>query len=75
MCRNSRKLVGFPSVTRGAVGFGVKLVLLDHVFHPATGAIDPLVEQFGAARQVGDDEADIRPPCGGLDAGNDLALA
>ena len=69
------KLVGLPAVTRGAVGFGVELVLLDHVFHPAAGAIDLLIEQPGATGQAGDDEADVRPPRGGLDAGDYLALA
>lgn len=69
------ELIGSPSVARGAVGFGVELVLLDHVFHPASGAIDPLVDSLGAAAQVGDDEADIGPPRGGLDPGDNLALA
>ncbi len=69
------ELIGLPAVARGAVGFGVELVLLDHVLHPAAGAIDLFIEQLGATGQIGDDEADIRPPRGGLDPGDDLALA
>ncbi len=43
------ELVGLPAVARRAVGFGVKLVILDHVFHPAAGAIDLLVKHLGPA--------------------------
>ena len=68
------ELVGLPTVTRCAVGFGVELHLLDHVFHPAPGAIDLFVEMLGPAVQVGDDEAYVGALWAGLDAGDDLAL-
>ena len=45
---------------------------LDHVLNPATGAIELLVEH--PARQVGDNEANIRSLRGGLDTGDDRAL-
>ena len=63
------ELVGLPAVAGGAVGPGVELVLLDHVFHPAPGAIDLFVEELGRAAQVGDDEADVGALRGGLDTG------
>ena len=36
---------------------GIELVILDHVLHPAPGAIDLLVEHLGPAGQIGDAEA------------------
>lgn len=65
------KLVGLPAMTGGAVGFGIGLVILDHVFHPAPGAIDSLIEELGPAGQVGNDEAYVGALRGGLDAGDD----
>ncbi len=53
------ELVSFPAVARRAVGPGVELVLLDHVFHSDAGAIDLLVERLGLAAQVGDDKTDV----------------
>jgi len=46
------ELVGFPAVARRAVGPGVELMILDHVLHPAAGAIDLLTEQFGTAGKL-----------------------
>jgi len=68
------ELVGFPAVAGGAIGLGVEFVVLDHVFHPAAGAIDLLVEHLGPTGQVGDHEADVAALRGRLDAGDDLAL-
>ena len=69
------ELVGLPAVARGAVGRGVELVLLDHVLHPAAGAIELLVKHLGPGAQVGDDEADVGALRGRLDAGDDRAFA
>ena len=69
------ELVGFPAMARGAVGLGVELVLLDHVFHPTAGAIDASIEQLGAAGQVGDDETDVGAFRCGLDAGDDATFS
>ena len=68
------ELVGLPAVAGSAVGPGVELVLLDHVFHPAAGAVELLVKHLGRAAQVGDDEADVGALRGGLDAGDDPTL-
>ncbi len=68
------ELVGLPTVARRAVGLGVELVVLDHVFHPPAGAVDLLVERLGAAAQVGDDEADVTALGGSFHAGDDRAL-
>ena len=65
------ELVGFPAVAGGAVRPGVELVLLDHVFHLAAGAVDTSVKDLGRAAQVGDDEADVGALRGGFDAGGD----
>ncbi len=37
------ELVSFPAMTRGSVGLGIELVILDHVLHPASRAIELLV--------------------------------
>ncbi len=52
------------------MGLGVELVVLDHVLHPAAGAIEVLVKHLGPAGQIGDDEADVAALRGRLDAGD-----
>jgi hypothetical protein len=64
------ELVGFPVVALRAVGPGVELVLLDHVFHSAAGAINLLIELLGPAGQIGDDEAYVEAFRCSLDAGH-----
>ena len=68
------ELVGLPAVAGCSVGFGVELVILDHVFHSAPGAIDLLVKHLGPAGQIGEDEADVAALRGRLDAGDHRAL-
>ena len=65
------ELVGLPFVAGGAVRLGVGLDVLDEVLGLAPGAVELVVEVLGAARQVGDDEADVAAPGGDLDAGDD----
>jgi hypothetical protein len=57
-----------------AVRFGVGFVILDHVFHSATGAINFFVKHLGPAGQIGDDEADITTLRSSLNTGNDFAF-
>jgi len=68
------ELIGFPAMAGSAVGFGVGLAILDHVFYSATSAINLLVKYPGRAGQVGGDEADIATLRGHFDTVDDLAL-
>ena len=55
------ELVCLPVVACGTVRFEVQLVFLDEVLHTAAATIDlPLVMSRPAARNVGDDKAEIR---------------
>ena len=68
------ELVGLPAVAGCSVGFAVELVILDHVFHSAPGAIDLLVKHLGPSGQIGEDEADVAALRGRLDAAAHRAL-
>ena len=65
-------LVGIDGATRSAIALQLSLVELDEVPGLAAGALERVVDMFGAAPlERGDDEADIEPHCAGLDRCDD----
>ena len=68
------ELVGLPAMTRRTVGPGIKLMLLDQIFHPSTDTMDLLIKMFASTRQIADDIAHIGALFGGFDASDDTPL-
>src|SRR5262245_49848263 len=69
------ELVGLPARAGGLVGSRKALHVLDQVLGGSACAEHLLVERLAATGDAGDDEARVRAEAGGLDAGNELALA
>ena len=69
------ELVGLPALAGLAARLRVELVIIDHVLHPVSGAIDFLVKHLGPTGQIGNDEADVGAPRCRLDAGRDPAFS
>lgn len=69
------KLVRFPAMACGLVGAGVKLHVLDEVFHATARAVDLLVKMLAPAVKIGDDKADVRAKHRGLDPCDDFFFA
>ncbi len=67
-------LVGIGRAARSAIALQLSLVQLDEVLGLATGAVERVLDVFGAASlERGNDEADIEAEQSGLDARDNTA--